>query len=87
MLGWWGELVLDRVLRASGLVEGREYITQGWGLGLRNEDGGIQKPDVILLLPEKRTMVVDSKVSLASYDRLIAATEEVERQALQKLCT
>ncbi|HZT34662.1 MAG TPA: DNA recombination protein RmuC, partial [Nitrososphaera sp.] len=79
MLGRWGELVLDRVLQAAGLVEGREYITQGRGLGLRGEDGGAQKPDVILLLPEKRTMVVDSKVSLASYDRLIAAMDEEDR--------
>jgi hypothetical protein len=46
---------------------------------LRNETGGAQKPDVILLLPEKRTMIVDSKVSLASYDRLISAREEAER--------
>jgi DNA recombination protein RmuC len=79
MLGRWGELVLDRVLQKAGLVEGREYITQGRGLGLKNEDGGLQRPDVIVLLPEKRTMIVDSKVSLASYDRLILAKDEGER--------
>jgi DNA recombination protein RmuC len=79
MLGRWGELVLDRILQTAGLVEGREYITQGRGLGLKNETGGLQKPDVIVLLPEKRTMVIDSKVSLANYDRLIAARDEADR--------
>jgi DNA recombination protein RmuC len=80
MLGRWGELVLERILEAAGLVEGREYVTQGRELGLRNEEGGIQRPDVLIRLPENRTMVIDSKVSLASYDRLIAAKEESERQ-------
>jgi DNA recombination protein RmuC len=79
MLGRWGELVLDRILQTAGLVEGREYITQGRGLGLRSETGGLQKPDVVLLLPEGRTMVIDSKVSLANYDRLIGAEDEGDR--------
>ena len=80
MLGRWGELVLERVLQAAGLVEGREYIIQGRGLALKSEDGLSQKPDVIVQLPEKRTMIIDSKVSLASYDRLIAAQDDRERK-------
>ena len=79
LLGRWGELALERILTAAGLVEGREYVTQGRGMGLRNPEGGIQRPDVVIMLPEQRTMVIDSKVSLASYDRLIAAKEEDER--------
>ena len=79
MLGRWGELVLERVLSAAGLEEGRDYITQGRKLRLKNEDGGVQKPDVILRLPEDRTIVIDSKVSLAAYDRLISAKAEPER--------
>jgi DNA recombination protein RmuC len=80
LLGRWGELVLERILQAAGLTEGREYITQGRGLGLKNEEGGVQRPDVIVLLPEQRTMIVDSKVPLASYERLIAAKDETDRQ-------
>ena len=79
LLGRWGELALERILTAAGLVEGREYVTQGRGMGLRNPDGGIQRPDVVIMLPEQRTMVIDSKVSLASYDRLIAAKDDDER--------
>ena len=79
LLGRWGELALERILEAAGLAEGREYITQGRGLGLKTEAGGAQKPDIIVMLPEGRTMIVDSKVPLTSYERLIAAKEESER--------
>jgi DNA recombination protein RmuC len=79
LLGRWGELALERILEAAGLTEGREYISQGRGLGLKNEAGGVQKPDIIVVLPENRTMIVDSKVPLTSYERLIAAKDEAER--------
>jgi DNA recombination protein RmuC len=78
LLGRWGELALERILEAAGLKEGREYVTQGRGLGLKSEDGSAQKPDVVVMLPEGRTMIVDSKVPLASYERLIAANDEAE---------
>jgi len=79
LLGRWGELALERILEAAGLTEGREYISQGRGLGLKTEAGGAQRPDIIVMLPEQRTMIVDSKVPLASYERLIAAKDEAER--------
>jgi DNA recombination protein RmuC len=75
LLGRWGEVALERILEAAGLTEGREYISQGRGLGLKSEAGGPQKPDILVVLPEQRTMVVDSKVSLTGYERLIAAEE------------
>ena len=78
-LGRWGELALERILEAAGLKEGREYISQGRGLGLRSDTGGAQKPDIIVMLPEQRTMIIDSKVSLAGYERLIAAGEDADR--------
>src|SRR6266545_4846885 len=72
LLGRWGEIALERILEAAGLTEGREYISQGRGLGLRNDSGGLQKPDIVVMLPEQRTMIIDSKVPLAGYERLIA---------------
>ena len=78
LLGRWGELALERILEAAGLTEGREYISQGRGLGLKSESGGAQRPDIIVMLPEQRTMIIDSKVPLASYERLIAANNESE---------
>ena len=79
LLGSWGELALERILEAAGLTEGREYVSQGRGLGLKSEDGGAQKPDIIVMLPEQRTMIVDSKVPLASYERMIAVKDEAEK--------
>ena len=78
--GRWGELALERILEAAGLTEGREYILQGRGLGLKSDTGGIQKPDVVVMLPEGRTMIIDSKVALIGYDRLIVASDETERE-------
>src|SRR6202035_5284435 len=81
LLGRWGELALERILEAAGLTEGREYVSQGRGLGLKSDSGGAQKPDIVVLLPEGRTMIIDSKVPLTGYERLIAAREDTERHA------
>jgi DNA recombination protein RmuC len=81
LLGRWGELALERILEAAGLAEGREYISQGRGLGLKSDGGGPQRPDIVIMLPEQRTMIIDSKVPLTGYERLIAAKEEAERVA------
>jgi len=64
--GNWGEMVLERVLESSGLVKGREYQTQ---LDLKNEDGTKFRPDVVIHLPSKKDVVIDSKLSLISYER------------------
>ena len=80
-LGRWGELALERILEAAGLMEGREYISQGRGLGLKSDAGGAQKPDIIVMLPEQRTMIIDAKVSLAGYERMIGAGNDAERAA------
>src|SRR5260370_20771780 len=74
--GRWGELALERILEAAGLTEGREYVSQGRGLGLKSDAGGPQRPDIVLMLPEGRTMILDSKVPLTAYERLITATDE-----------
>ncbi|MFC4821372.1 DNA recombination protein RmuC [Dokdonella ginsengisoli] len=76
--GAWGELVLERVLEASGLQAGREYETQA---SYADGDGGRQRPDVIVHLPEDKDIVVDAKVSLVAYERFVAAVDEGERAA------
>jgi DNA recombination protein RmuC len=62
--GDWGEMILETVLKASGLVEGRNYVRQG---GARDEDGRMHRPDVVILLPDGRSVVVDSKVNLVAW--------------------
>lgn len=77
MQGNWGELVLERVLERSGLRQGREYETQ---LTLRDEQDRMFRPDVIIRLPEGRDIVVDSKVSLISWEKYVASESEEQRQ-------
>jgi DNA recombination protein RmuC len=62
--GDWGEMILETVLKASGLVEGVNYQRQG---GARDEDGRMLRPDVVILLPDGRRVVVDSKVNLVAW--------------------
>ncbi|OFZ17126.1 MAG: hypothetical protein A2X86_01350 [Bdellovibrionales bacterium GWA2_49_15] len=77
--GNWGELVLEKILEHSGLRAGEEFITQAQGMNLKSEDGRVLRPDVIIKLPEGKNLIIDSKVSLVSYDRLIGASTEEDR--------
>jgi DNA recombination protein RmuC len=80
-MGNWGELILDRVLEQSGLVKGLEYETQYTD---RTEGGVLVRPDVIVKLPDKKHLIIDSKVSLIAYDRYINEEEEDKRPAYLK---
>lgn len=83
--GNWGEFVLQRILEASALREGEEYVLQGEGMSLKSEDGRSQRPDVIINLPEGKHLVVDSKVSLTHYERFCAEADPSRKQAALKL--
>lgn len=74
--GKWGELILERVLEASGLRKGHEYHVQDSQM---REDGSRGQADVIIDLPEERKIVVDAKVSLVAYERYVSAESDGER--------
>jgi DNA recombination protein RmuC len=82
--GDWGEMILSRILEASGLTEGREYVLQGEGLDLRSEAGTKIRPDVVVILPENRHLIVDSKVSLVAYERYAGGQNPEEQKNLAK---
>ncbi len=73
MQGNWGELVLERVLEKSGLEKDREYFVQQ---SFTLEDGSRVMPDVVLHLPDNKKMIIDSKVSLTDYERLVNADDD-----------
>lgn len=84
--GDWGELILDTVLKASGLEEGRNYSSQA---STKDEDTGQRRtPDVIVNLPDGRQIVVDSKVNLIAWaDANNADTPKAEQEALIRHAT
>ena len=79
--GNWGEVILERILERSGLTEGREYIRQE---SVVAENGQRYQPDVVIHLPDQKHIVVDSKVSLVAYERLVNAGSEIERSIFVK---
>lgn len=86
--GDWGEMVLETILVKSGLVEGENYFVQRTknddGTQIKNDDNGRLRPDVVVALPDKKCIVVDSKVSLTAYVNYINADNEDDRQRFGK---
>jgi DNA recombination protein RmuC len=79
--GNWGELILERVLEHAGLEKGREYQTQ---VSLKGPDGERFQPDVLIMLPGDKQVVVDAKVSLTAYQQYVSADDEVIGQLALK---
>ena len=80
--GDWGEYQLERILEQVGLVEGIHYSKQS---SQRDEAGKLYRPDFLIYLPEDKVLIIDSKVSLTSYERMTQAEDpaviEQERTA------
>lgn len=80
--GNWGEVVLTRVLEASGLREGYEYETQ---VSIETDTRARMQPDVIVRLPQGKDVVVDAKMTLVAYERYFNAEDDYTRElALQE---
>ena len=86
--GDWGEMVLETILVKSGLVEGENYFVQRTknddGTQIKNDDNGRLRPDVVVALPDKKCIVIDSKVSLTAYVNYINADNDGDRQRFGK---
>lgn len=75
--GDWGELVLESLLKSSGLTEGREFELQAGGVG---EDGRQRRPDAIVYLPPDRALIIDAKCSLTAFAQATRAVTDDERE-------
>jgi DNA recombination protein RmuC len=85
--GRWGEMILESILERSGLVKGREYFMEhelrdADGVPLRSDLAGKKmRPDAVIKYPDNRNVIIDSKVSLNAFTRLIAAVDVDEQKS------
>jgi len=75
--GNWGEMVLENLMENSGLRKDIEYKAQP---SFRDKDKHILRPDMVIYLPDNKTVIVDSKVSLKSYAQFVSAIDDAEQK-------
>ncbi|MFY0654632.1 MAG: DNA recombination protein RmuC [Cyclobacteriaceae bacterium] len=79
--GNWGEFILESILEKSGLEKSREYFVQESKI---DDSGRRFQPDVVVKLPDSKSIIVDSKVSLIAYERAVNADLEDDKEANTK---
>lgn len=79
--GNWGEMILEKILEQSGLVNGKEYSAQFTDVNNSNKR---IRPDIVINLPDNKHLIIDSKVSLVAYEKLIAAGNSEEKDIALK---
>lgn len=85
MQGCWGETILQNLLDAEGLVEGRDYdkeetLRDELGIVILNEDTEKRmRPDYLLHFVDNQDVVIDSKVSLSAFADYLEATNDDQR--------
>lgn len=79
--GQWGELTLRRVVELAGMVGHCDFVEQ-----VHTEtEGGPVRPDMIVRLPEKGTIIIDAKTPLDAYLTAVEAEDDQARKtALQR---
>jgi len=83
--GNFGELRLKQLLEGMGLQEGEQFTLQETirdkdGYVVYEEDGHRLIPDAILHFPDKRDVIIDSKMSFTAFEDYHNAETEAQRQ-------
>lgn len=79
--GDWGEMILERMLESVGLKRDVEYFVQK---NLVGDDNARLRTDIIVRFPDKRDVIIDSKVSLTAYSNYMAETNETLKMSYLK---
>ncbi|MFC8598080.1 MULTISPECIES: DNA recombination protein RmuC [unclassified Isoptericola] len=75
--GAWGELQLQRVVEAAGMMERVDFDVQ---VQATNEDGDVLRPDMVINLAGGKNVVVDSKVAFLGYLEAQQASDPAVRE-------
>ncbi len=75
--GNWGENILLTILEKCGLEKGIQYQVQATET---DSEGRRQIPDVVISLPENKSLVIDSKLSLVDYERYVNDEDLTQRE-------
>ena len=83
--GNWGEMILESILSYSGLTKGREFVSQEFlrdnaGNIIKDEFGKGLQPDITVIYPDQRKIIIDSKVSLLAWEQYVSE-ENVSTQS------
>ncbi|MFN8922860.1 MAG: DNA recombination protein RmuC, partial [Sphingobacteriia bacterium] len=65
MQGNWGENILEMVLERSGMLKDQFYLREEV---YKDAEGRSFRPDVVVKLPGRKGLIIDSKVSLVAYE-------------------
>lgn len=79
--GDWGEMILEKILENSNLKKDVHFSAQE---SLHDETGNRLRPDFILNLPDKKQIVIDSKVSLKAFVDYQDAKDKAEEDLYMK---
>ena len=88
--GAFGEIILENILKASGLKNRNEYgengnyITQTGYKDLDNPASPSVRPDAVIFFPDNKHVIVDSKLALNNFQEFANSNDEAEKEKYLK---
>lgn len=78
--GRWGEMQLRRSVELAGMINRVDFVEQA----SVDTEAGRQRPDMIISLPNGRSIIVDAKAPLASYLDAVESQSAEEQEVMMK---
>ena len=75
--GSWGEMQLRRVVELAGMTNYCDYEEQ---VSVTTEDGSRERPDMVVRMPNERTIVVDAKTPMSAYLTALESDTAAQRE-------